>query len=83
MTIKTTSNSIALPPTAGSAGPTHCDLCGEWPARHTERGKRCHMCETREWCAEHPVPLPSNLETVKELADLGYEPAIRHLSQND
>jgi hypothetical protein len=41
------------------------------------------MCETREWCAEHPVPLPSNLETVKELADLGYEPAIHHLSQND
>lgn len=82
MTIETTSDSIALPPTAGSAGPTHCDICGEWPARQTERGKRCLMCESREWCAEHPVPLPSNLETVKELADLGYKPAIRHLSQN-
>lgn len=69
--------------TTCSAGPTHCDICGEWPARRTERGKRCHLCESREWCAEHPVPLPSSLETVKELADLGYEPAIRHLSQNN
>ena len=82
MTIEITSDGTALPPKAGSAGPTHCDVCGEWPARQTERGKRCHMCESREWCAEHPVPLPNNLETVKELADLGYEPAIRHLSQN-
>lgn len=65
-----------------SAGPTHCDICGEWPARRTERGKRCHLCESRDWCAEHPVPLPSSLETVKELADLGYGPAIRHLSLN-
>lgn len=64
-----------------SSGPTYCDICGEWPARQTERGKRCHICESREWCDEHPVPLPSNIETVKELAELGYEPAIRHLSQ--
>ena len=62
--------------------PTYCDICGEWPARRTERGKRCNMCEIREWDAEHPVPLPSIIEAVKELADLGYEPAIRHLSQN-
>lgn len=82
MTIEITSGATALPPTTGSAGPTHCDICGEWPARRTERGKRCHMCEIREWDAEHPVPLPSILEAVKELADLGYEPAIRHLSQN-
>jgi len=82
MTIEITSDGTALPPTTCSAGPTHCDICGEWPARRTERGKRCHLCESREWCAEHPVPLPSSLETVKELADLGYEPAIRHLSQN-
>lgn len=82
MTIETTSGSIALPPPAGSAGPTHCEICGEWPARQTEGGKRCHMCATREWCNEHPVPLPSNMETVKELADLGYAPALRHLSQN-
>jgi hypothetical protein len=82
MTIEITRDGTALPPTTCSAGPTHCDICDEWPARQTELGKRCHMCETREWCAEHPVQLPSNPETVKELADLGYKPAIRHLSQN-
>ena len=47
----------------GFAGPTHCDICGEWPARQTDRGRRCHLCETREWCNEHPVPLLSNMET--------------------
>lgn len=82
MTIEITSDGAALPPTTCSAGPTYCDICGEWPARHTERGKRCHICESREWCAEHPVPLPNNLEIVKELADLGYDPAIRRLSRN-
>lgn len=82
MTIEITSDGTALSPAACSEGPTHCDICGEWPARRTERGKRCHLCETREWCNEHPVPLPSNEEAVKELADLGYEPAIRHLSPN-
>lgn len=82
MTIEITGDGTALPPTTCSAGPTHCDICGEWPARHTDRGKRCHLCESREWCEENPVPLPGNLETVKELANLGYEPAIRHLSQN-
>lgn len=30
------------------SGPTYCGLCGEWPARTTDRGPRCHMCETRE-----------------------------------
>lgn len=78
-----TSDGTALPPTTCSEGPTYCDLCGTWPARETDRGKRCHICETREWCEEHPVPLPSNPETVRELADLGYEPAIKQLSQND
>jgi len=82
MTIENTSNETALPPTTCSAGPTYCAICGEWPARQTGRGNRCHLCESREWCEDHPVPLPSNPETVKELADLGYEPAIRHLSQN-
>ncbi len=65
------------------SGPTYCAVCGEWPARLTERGNRCHLCESLEWATEHPAPLPSNVETVKELADLGYEPAIRQLSQND
>lgn len=62
--IETTAGSDC-PAASCSAGPTHCDICEEWPARLTERGKRCHMCETREWCYEHPVQLPSNLETVK------------------
>lgn len=61
-------------------GPSYCEICNEWPARQTERGNRCHLCENREWCDEHPVPLPDDPETVKKLADLGYEPAIRELN---
>ncbi len=71
-------------------GPTTCDLCGFWPARRTERGNRCHLCEAREWCAEHPVPLPKNRETpilgactpkklFQRLAQLGHEPSIHAL----
>lgn len=42
----------------GVAGPRHCALCGEWPARETKNGLRCHLCECRDICAEHPVPMP-------------------------
>lgn len=42
----------------GVVGPRHCALCGEWPARETKNGLRCHLCECRDICAEHPVPMP-------------------------
>lgn len=60
-------------------GPSSCDVCGAWPARQTERGQRCHLCESREWEAEHPVPLPGNPEMLKDLAAAGYAPAIQAL----
>ena len=66
----------------GSAGPTYCAVCGEWPARQTERGNRCHLCESREWCAEHPVPLPSNQKMLKDLASIGVPGAAEKLRQN-
>lgn len=45
-------------PVDGVVGPRHCALCGEWPARETKHGLRCHLCECRDICAEHPVPPP-------------------------
>ena len=62
---------VGLGAMTGSVGPKHCAVCGEWPARQTERGNRCHLCESREWCEEHPVPLPSNRKMLEDLASIG------------
>ena len=52
-------------------GPRHCALCGEWPARETKNGLRCHLCECRDICAEYPVPMPgdSDKTALRELVD--------------
>ena len=62
------------------AGPAHCDKCGTWPAMLMQHGKLCHLCEARDFCEKNPVPLPANLERVRELACLGYKPAIDELA---
>lgn len=67
-------------------GPSKCDVCGEWPARMTERGQRCHLCESREWCADHPVPLPDGKQCLEDLASIGVPGAAEKLAerwQND
>lgn len=61
-------------------GPTSCDVCGAWPARSTERGFRCHLCESREWAAEHPVPLPSDPKMLADLASIGVPGAATKLA---
>lgn len=62
-------------------GPRYCDICAEWPARETDRGNRCHWCETMEWCEEHPVPLPNNVKFIRTLADYGYKPALEKMEE--
>ena len=52
-------------------GPYFCSLCGFWPARETELGLRCHICETREWADTHPVPLPNGVAALRDLAVVG------------
>lgn len=53
-------------------GPYFCSLCGFWPARETELGLRCHICETREWADTHPVPLPNGVAALRDLAVVGF-----------
>ena len=36
-------------------GPRYCAVCKAWPAAKTPRGLRCHLCESREYAAAHPV----------------------------
>ena len=67
----------------GSAGPSYCDTCGEWPASMTPKGKRCHLCWTRDIAAENPVPLPSDTKMLEDLASLGVTGAAEKLRQND
>ncbi len=55
----------------GLVGPSYCSLCGEWPARETKHGLRCHLCECRDICAEHPVPMPSNPQMRRDLESIG------------
>ncbi len=52
-------------------GPSYCSLCGEWPARETKHGRRCHLCECRDICAEHPVPMPSDPKMRQDLESIG------------
>lgn len=73
---------VGLGAMTGSAGPAHCAVCGEWPARPTERGNRCHLCESRERCSEHPVPLPGHREMLDDLASIGVPGAAEKLRQN-
>lgn len=65
----------------GHVGPSKCGVCGEWPARMTERGQRCHLCETREWAAAHPVPLPNGKECLEDLASIGVPGAAQKLAE--
>jgi len=37
-------------------GPRYCAVCKAWPAAKTPQGLRCHLCESREYAAAHPVP---------------------------
>lgn len=35
----------------------YCAVCGEWSARETPLGLRCHLCECRDLADLHPVSL--------------------------
>lgn len=61
-------------------GPSNCDVCGEWPARMTERGQRCHFCWTRDIAAENPVPLPDGKQCLEDLASIGVPGAAEKLA---
>lgn len=66
---------------AGSAsGPSYCKLCGEWPARQTSKGLRCHLCECRDICADNPVPLPAGRDCLQDLASIGVPGAAEKLA---
>ena len=52
-------------------GPSYCDLCGEWPAAMTKNGKRCHLCECKDICAEHPVAFPKDARMIRDLQSIG------------
>jgi hypothetical protein len=51
-------------------GPSYCEKCREWPARRGAYGLLCDLCEAREWCARHPVPLPSDPKLRAEIEAL-------------
>lgn len=65
---------------SSAAGPSYCKLCGEWPARQTSKGLRCHLCECRDICADNPVPLPSSRECLQDLASIGVLGAAEKLA---
>lgn len=65
--------------TGSASGPSCCASCGEWPARMTLNGLRCHLCECRDIAAANPVPLPSNPEMLKDLASIGVLGAAQKL----
>lgn len=73
-----------LPPVPGSAlhdcGPSYCGVCGEWPASMTPKGKRCHLCWTRDIAAENPVPLPNGKQCLEDLASIGVPGAAEKLA---
>ena len=53
-------------------GPSTCETCGAWPAVPDDDGTlRCHLCSSRRWCSLNPVPLPSNPESLEDLASIG------------
>lgn len=64
------------------SGPIYCQSCGAWPARQTERGPRCHLCESREWCEEHPVPLPDSPDCLLDLASIGVPGALEKFEKS-
>ena len=74
-----------LPPVPGSAshgcGPSYCGVCGEWPASLTPKGKRCHMCWTRDIAADNPVPLPNGKKCLEDLASIGVPGAAQKLAE--
>lgn len=61
-------------------GPSYCEACGEWPASMTPKGKRCHMCWTRDIAAENPVPLPDDKQCLDDLARIGVPGAAEKLA---
>ncbi len=63
-----------------ASGPSYCNLCGEWPARQTANGLRCHLCECRDICADNPVPLPDGRECLQDLASIGVPGAPEKLT---
>jgi hypothetical protein len=65
-------------------GPNYCSICEAWPASFTPDEPQilvCHPCYAKKICDENPVPLPKNEETLRELADLGYEPAKKVMDE--
>ncbi len=77
----TEDRSSALAVASGSAsGPSYCKVCGEWPARQTRKGLRCHLCECRDICADNPVPLPEGRECLQDLASIGVPGAAEKLA---
>lgn len=68
-------------PSGSASGPSYCASCGEWPARMTPNGLRCHLCECRDYCAANPVPLPDNPLMLKDLASIGVPGAADKLQQ--
>lgn len=60
-------------------GPLCCGTCGTWPAMHCEQGPRCHICELRDFAAANPVPLPSSVEALRDLASVGVAAAQEKL----
>lgn len=70
-TSATAQRAVASGPLVSHPGPSCCESCGTWPAAKTPNGLRCHLCESREWAAAHPVPLPSNPDMLRDLASIG------------
>lgn len=43
-------------------GPAYCRICGHWPARATEYGLMCSMCEFREYVERNPFTMTPKTE---------------------
>lgn len=58
---------------------TRCERCGVQPGYGEPQ--LCCLCVARGIAERHPVPLPKGEEALKDLAQLGYEPAVYRLAE--
>lgn len=58
---------------------TKCERCGQQPGFGEPR--LCCLCVARGIAEAHPVPLPKGEGALRDLAQMGYEPAVYRLAE--
>jgi len=63
------------------SGPSYCAKCGAWPGLYGPHHNLCVRCDDIRHCASNPVPLPNNVEMLKDLCRL-YQTALAGESES-